>query len=524
MTQIRTLRRWTSGPETPLGAWQACRSLFRHMTAQKSRGSLGGGGLWLGVAKLWFLVAAYAVSIGLTHLHDPDTYGQYYVVARLIAVPNMVIIYTVLFAVSRPLAAQYDAGCPGYGTIRARGLKLAALLGGASSVVFFAGSPALAALLGDGDLDAPIAAVAPISLVYALYAVNLGTLNAVRRFRRQAALDMFMAGAKAALIIGAAALGFGLTVTVAGFTAASMLAFGLSVVLVAGVRPAQKGEATPIAPMAAFAGILIVFTAIVNLLQSADVLLLKRFAQTAAQDDAVGFYSSAQQVALVPYSLMNAIALVMFPLVASIDGEQEPARVRAYLGQTAKVCVLLLALMSSVASAAAGDIQALLFPRAYGAAANELRLLVWGFSGCSLAVTTAWIFNSANRSRAAVILVVVPLVVVVIGSLVLVPRMFTSGSAWAVAAAGGAAAISALVGLRQAFGATLPVLSLLKVGVAVGAVALVAMIWPAVPTAGIIVKLAILAKLVALTVAFVGVVFVTRVVTPTDLQDLRRAG
>ncbi len=492
--------------------------------AIERKGTLGGGGLWLGIAKLWFLVAAYAVSIGLTHLHDPETYGQYYVVARLIAVPNMVIIYTVLFAVSRPLAAQFDAGCPSYGAIRARGLRLAAVLGGATSLVFFVGSPALASALGDRDLDGPIAAVAPISLVYALYAVNLGTLNAVRRFRRQAALDMFMAGAKAALIIGAAALGFGLTVTVAGFTVASMLAFGLSVVLVAGVRPASRGPAAAVSPMAAFAGILVVFTAVVNLLQSADVLLLKRFAETAAEADAVGFYSSAQQVALIPYSLMNAIALVMFPLVASIDAQQEPERVRLYLAQTAKVCILLLALMSAVASAAAGDIQALLFPRAYGAAANELRLLVWGFSGCSLAVTTAWIFNSAKRSKAAVALVLVPLSVVVIGSLILVPRMFTSGSAWAVALAGLAAAISALVFLRQGFGAALPLASVVKVAAATLAVAVVAMTWPAVPTAGALGKLAIVGKLVALTVTFVGVVLVTRVVTLTDLRELRRAG
>ena len=73
---------------------------------------VGSGGLLLGLAKLVFLVAAYATSIALTHLISPTVFGRYYVVARLIAVPNMVIIQTLLFAVSRPMAAQREAGLP----------------------------------------------------------------------------------------------------------------------------------------------------------------------------------------------------------------------------------------------------------------------------------------------------------------------------------------------------------------------------------------------------------------------------
>ena len=91
------------------------------------------------------------------------------------------------------------------------------------------------------------------------------------------------------------------------------------------------------------------------------------------------------------------------------DQQREPEKVRLYVGQTAKVCIVLLAFMASIASASSQDVQALLFPKAYGAAADELRLLVWGFSGYSFAVTSAWILNSAKRSRAAVVLVAAPL-------------------------------------------------------------------------------------------------------------------
>lgn len=491
------------------------------MTGTKSD-AVGGGGLWLGVAKLWFLIAGYALSIGLTHLLDAEVYGRYVVVARVIAVPNMVIIYTLLFSVSRPLAAEFEQGCPSYRALRRRGFTMAAVLGGATSVVFFLGAPAFARWLGDASLMGPLRVVAPISVIYGLYAVNLGTLNAVRRFSRQAALDIAMATMKAAFIIGMAAVGMGLAWVVGGFTLAATLSLAMSGLLVARIAPATRARGGALPSMAAFAGVLVVFTAVVNLLQSADLLILKSFADTAARSDAVGFYASALQVALIPYSLMNAVALLMFPLVASLDADEEPQKVRSYLTQTVKVSLTLLCFMSAVGSASAPQVQALLFPRAYVAAASELRLLVWGFSGYSLAVTTAWIFNSAKRSHVALALVCVPLMSVVVASFAWVPEDFTAGAARAVAVAGLAAAVASVCALWIAFRAVVPVVHLLKVAVAVAVVEGVASVW-SVPTAGLTGKLLILVRLVGLAGCFVAVVAATRAFTLRELRELRHA-
>lgn len=492
------------------------------MTNARTSG-LGSGGLWLGAAKLWFLVAAYGLTIALTHLLSPEVYGRYYVVARLIAVPNMVIIYTVLFSVSRPLAAEFPYGFPSYDLIRARGLRLALGIGGPASLLVLLAAPAFARWLGDEAMATPIRVVAPISVVYALYAVNIGTLNAVRAFARQASLDISMATAKAGLMIAAAAAGMGLAATVGGFTAATFVVLILSTLMVRGLGSTASGEATGSRhSMATFAGLLIVFTGVVNLLQSADVLVLKAHA-TPATADAVGFYSSAEQVALVPYSLMNAVSLVAFPLVASIDVRAEPQKARAYLSGTIKVSLLILAFLSSVCSAASSEIQSLLFPRAYGAAASELRLLVWGFSGYSMAVTTAWILNSAKRSAAAIGVVSVPLLTVLVGTFVLTPTMFTMGAAIAVCIAGGIGMIVALLVLWRMYGAALPAVHIVKVLAAIAAVELVSAVWPTISTQGVAGKLLILVKLAALAVTFVAVAMGLRAVRLQELRELRRA-
>ncbi len=487
--------------------------------AERTRASLGRSGALLGVAKLWFLVSAYAITVGLTHLVPASVYGRYYVVARIVAVPNLVLVYTMLFAVSRPMAAQFEDGVPAYYALRRRGVRLAAVLGGAVSLAFLASAAPLAGLLRDPELAAPLSVVAPISLVYALYAVNLGTLNALRRFPFQASLDIFMATAKASLILGAAAAGASLALVVGGFTAASVLSLLLSVALVLRVGPPAGADrsVTRAPPMAGFAGALVVFTACVNLLQSADVLVVKRY----VVDDLVGFYSSAQQVALVPLSLMNAVSLLLFPLVASLEGAGDRGAVRDYLSQTMRVATLLLVFMASVGAAAAGEIQALLFPRAYGSAAAELRLLVWGFSGVGFAITMAWVLNSTGRTRPALVVVGVPLACVAVLGLVLVPRLGTAGAARAVLATGAVAYGLASWVLGRTFGARLRAADAVKMVLCAASVTAVAWLLPPAATAGLSGKLLIVGRLALLAAVFAAVALATRTVTVADLRKLR---
>lgn len=479
---------------------------------------LSKGGLSLGFAKLFFLLAGYAVSIALTRLVPPGTFGDYTVVSQIIAIPNMVLIQTLLFAVSRPMSAEYDAGLPSYDDLRRRGFRLAGLLGGLVAVVFILGADPLATYaLKDPSLAGALRVVGIIPLIYAAYAVNVGTLNAVRKFQFQAGLDIFMAMTKTTLIIGAAAMGFGLAEILGGFTFASLLALGLSILFVSRCRPRTAGSGNgPLPAMAEFTGLLLVFTAGVNLLQALDLVLLKQFAASQAQKDAVGFYSSANLVARVPYSMMNAVSLVMFPLIATMHAQSDRSQVQRYVTATAKVSVFLLCFMSSVGAGAAAEVQRLLFPAAYGEAAGELRLLVWGMSGYSLTVTAAWIFNSTRRSQLALLLIAVPLVVVGAAGFVLVPQSFTSGAATAVAIGGAAGAVASLIALARSLGAALSPVYLLKL---LAAVALVEAASRAFAPTG---KILIIVKLALLAAVFLGAAAVTRAVTPAELRELRK--
>ena len=491
------------------------------MGAEAKSSSIERGGPLLGVAKLVFLLAAYGTTLALTRLLDPDEVGRYHVIARLIAVPNMILIQTVTFSVSRPLAEQYLQGFPAYDALRRRGFRLAALLGGGVSLIFLASASGLAAALRDPTLRDPILVVAPISAIYAFYAVNIGTLNATRFFSRQASLDIFMASCKAGLIVGAAALGLGLATTVGGFTVASAMALTLSFVLVRSARPksAEGREATSeVPPMAAFAGVLLLFTAITNGLLSADLLILKHFANSASRQAEVGYYASAQLVAQVPYSLLNALSLLIFPLVASLKGPEQKERLDRYVAATIRVALLLLVLMATVAQSSAEEVQALLFPGAYGSAAQALKRLVWGYSGYSLAVIAAWIMNSHRRHRSALVLVAVPLSSAIFLVSRWAPEAGGMGAADAVVVSGAIGGGLALVAVGRVFGAWPSPMFALKLAGLASVVWWVAGRWS--PHG----KLGILLELTVSTVIFVGLVFVTKIVTWKELRELRRAG
>jgi len=479
---------------------------------------------WLGAAKLWFLLAGYGLNVALTHLVSSATYGQVQTVARAIAVPNMVLIHTLMFAVSRPLAAELDEGCPSYDRVRRAGRRLALGLGCVATGATLLAAPWLARAWDDPELAIAIRVVAPVSLVYALYAVNVGTLNALRRFSRQAALDITMATLKAGLMGAAAALALGLPWIVAGFTTAAACVLGLSFVLLRGVRPPAPGPArSPARGIARFAATLVVFTAVVNLLQSIDLLVLSGASETIARKNAVGHYSSAQLVAWVPYSLMNAVTLVAFPMVATIVGRGDVSRTTEAVRVVATTTLTLLVLMSSIAAAASAEIQALLFPRAYAAAAEHLQLMVVGFSGYSFANNVAWVCNGAGHHRSALGLVSVPLGLVAVLCAWLCPPLHAHGAALSVLVAGTVAVGAAWFVLRRRFAVRVPWGHVLKLGLAAGAVGLVASLMP-VPTAGGLGKLAIVGKLAVLLGVFVGVVLATKAVTIEQLRQARRGG
>ena len=145
-----------------------------------------------------------------------------------------------------------------------------------------------------------------------------------------------------------------------------------------------------------------------------------------------------------------------------------------------------------------------------------MRRIVVGYSGYSMTVTVAWILNSSQRSRTALLLVALTLAVSAAGAWFGAPRTGSDGVAWAVMTAGSVGALASLVALSHHFGVRLPALWLLKVATVIATLYGVGAMWT--PSS----KLLILVKLVVLTLAFCAAVVGARVVSVAEVMELRR--
>lgn len=479
-------------------------------------GSVASGAVLLAAAKFVFLVAAWGTIVVLSRLVDPATAGSYGAIARVIAVPNMVIIQTLVFAVSRPMAAQRDAGFPAYAALRKRGVTIAAVMGGVIASVVGLGAPAIAAWLGDPELALPLRVLAPISLFYAIYAVNVGTLNATRRFPQQAGLDMFMACSKSGLIILAAFLGFDLAYIVGGFTTASALTLVASVFVVWWVRPRLATPTHHVPPMAGYAGALVVFTLATHLLLNVDLLILKHFALDDMEKANAGRYWSALNVSMVPYSLLTALNLTMFPLIAALDREGDAQKIALYVGTTVRVALTLLVFMAAIASFGAEQVMHLLYNDAYQAGADYLRWTVWAYSGYAFCITVAWICNSRGLPRVALVMLGLLVSVTIALEWFWISAQGAMGATWAVSVSGALAVVGAWIVAVRVFAVRVPWATLVELAACTVPVALLCEYWK--PTS----KLAIVVELGLCALLFVVVAFLTKAVTREELEGLRR--
>ena len=136
-------------------------------------------------AKVWFVIAGYAVYFALTRLLGPTNFGLYAVVTSIVSVVNNVVVAVTLQSVSR-FTARDGASA---GSVHRAATRLLAILGLAIFLALELGAPLAGAVLRDPGLVAPLRVVALVVPAYALYAVNVGFLNGLRRFTWQAGLD-----------------------------------------------------------------------------------------------------------------------------------------------------------------------------------------------------------------------------------------------------------------------------------------------------------------------------------------------
>ncbi len=432
----------------------------------------GRGFLFILGAKLYFLVAGYAIVVSLNWVLDRALYGLFGLVVGAISVLDNVIVTGTIQSVSR-FTAQQDAHP---GAVKAASLRLQLLLGGGIAATFALAAPLIAQFERDATLTPYLRLAAGIVFFYAFYSVFVGSANGQRRFGLQAGLDALYATIRGVLIVGLA-YWFAVWGAVSGFVAASAI-----IVLVAaatvGVRDLRKGFS--IAPLARFALPVMVYLLLLNLSMFTDLFLLKRLAgellatgEAAAEaaNEQAGAYVAVQQLARITYQALLAVTFVVFPLVTRSTFDKERETTRSYVSSTMRYSLVLAGAIAVVFTALPAQVITVPFRPEYQVGSTALAVLAPGYGAFALFVVATTILNAAGRPKLAMLVTAVMLAVEAGACWLLISAARTSSEQLLGAAVGASAAmlvgcVFASLALHRAFGASIPAASLLRVGLA----------------------------------------------------------
>jgi stage V sporulation protein B len=439
----------------------------------------GRGALFIGFAKLYFMVSGSVQQILLPRLLATAEFGAFAVVNSVISIVNNTMVQATIQSVSK-FTAEDDARA---GAVQRAGLRMQAFIGTAVALAFLLGAPLIATFMKAPQYARYFRIAAAIPFLYAFYAVFVGTANGLRRFRAQATFDVGFSTAKTVLLLGVAVL-WKVAGAFTGFAAAA------AIILVYAARTMwQPATGAPfpgrrlVPYMLAVGG----YALLLNLALNYDVSLLQHFAagvDAALAPALTANYQALRTLALLPYQALIVITFVIFPLVSRSTFAEDRAATRAYIRQTLRYALLLAGAMGLVLAARPAALLAILYKPEYGLGATALPILVTGECCLALLGVACAILNAAGRTGATLSFMAVTVAVGSGAAAILIPRA-TPGAPMLVAAAGATSLgmasgfVASLVYLRVRLGGSLPPATVARVAVSLAAAVLVGRFLPA---------------------------------------------
>lgn len=454
--------------------------------------SAGRGLLFISFAKLWFMIAGYAIQFGLPRaLGSAAAFGVWTLVLSTISPLNNVLVTANIQAVSK-FTSTSEGGSGLAAAVRA-GLRLQSYVATATWVLFLLFVPVFAWFTHDMSLLPTLWLASGVVLCYSFYAVFVGAANGSRQFQKQAALDVTFSTLRAGFVIGAGYAFASATASVGGFVVAAALILLLSYRVVGlGPAPTQKLE---LRPMARFFAEVAVYLLVLNLVMFVDGILLKRLATeaaitagsadpTTAADTQVGLYGAVQAIARLPFQLILAVTFIIFPLMSKATFDDDKSKAKRYVEITLRYSLLVCVIMAVVLGARPAGTLALLYKPEYGVGASAVPWLLFGYVGYALITIGGTVLNSAGHTRTTTKLALGTLIVAVCANYAALQWAFSSqhdplfAAAAATTAAMACGLLWTLWELRRLFGATLPLLTIVRVAIIAAAAFGLGRIWP----------------------------------------------
>ncbi len=474
---------------------------------RSSGGVAGRGVVFLSISKAYFMFSGFAIYFGLPRIMGDELFGLYAVVTAIVAPLNAVLVAGTIQAVSKFVSQERRYA----EAVKRTAIRLQLFVGGLIFLVYFLLAPYIAGFENDPGLTRYLRLSSLIVLCYAFYAVYMGYVNGLTRFGKQACLDMGFSTLKLLLVLGLAWLGFRAVGAIGGFSMAALLILIIAI-FVAGSRPLEGHIG--MGKIFHFEFFIMLFTLIINLLLITDLLLLKALSPINLSYIYAAYYAAAQKLAFIPYMAINAVVLVIFPLISRLTHIEEKEKTRDYIKEALRYSMLITLLIAVLFSSSSAETIRLLFPQGYEAGAGVLSLLIFGIVFFSLLLISATIISGSGKPLHSVIIGFGTWMLNFYLNCKLIPEFSMLGAATATTTSMFVGLCVAWIYLRLRFGACLPIFSALRITAAAGFIYLLSIFVPAT-------GLYLIGKFVVLGVVYILVLFGLRELGSDDLRRIK---
>jgi len=244
-------------------------------------------------------------------LHAED-FGTYGLVVGAVSVINMMFINGSLQGVSKLVS---ETGAAKAVVLVARKIQL--WVAGSVFVLFWVSAGNLANFLNDPLLVDPLRIASWIVLFYAFYAIHVGALNGLQRFKAQGLFDMIYASIKLALVLGLAYTLSTVHSAVLGFTIAAGVICIVAYLFVGRTLDDDQSAARISAKRLLYFQFTIMgFAFMINLVMNTDLFLVKKLMPPELANTHTGFYTAALTLSRIPYMVLISLNFILFPIIS----------------------------------------------------------------------------------------------------------------------------------------------------------------------------------------------------------------
>jgi stage V sporulation protein B len=373
------------------------------------------GTIYLTFSTFIFITTGYISNIILGRHFGPELYGIYGVLTSLMTALTIILVSGVPQAVSKFTAEKKQSA----EDILVTGLMIQTLFIIIVGFIFFLFAPLIANIFNNYKFEGYVRLMALIFPFYGIFALFGGYYNGLHNFKRQAIMNSVYAISKLILVVSLS-IKFGLFGTISGFIISPLIA------LLFGFKVPSSTSRFRSKQLIWYSLPLIGFAILATLQLSIDLFTLKSLS---LDPKIAGYYTAAQNIAIIPYYAMSAIGVVLFPSMSRFLGIGQLDEAREVVTSSLRYLLLILLPLATLIEVTAPDLVQLLFGNKYLPTVASLRILIIGYVLLTLFAMFSNVLNGSGHAKTSMIIAALGVVSGFVGCIIFIPHYGANGAA-----------------------------------------------------------------------------------------------